>query len=45
MTHDHDEVVVVGMMEGGQQFIDYVANPNPKGSPWGLLDTLLKIMK
>jgi hypothetical protein len=35
MSHDRDKPVMLGMMEGGQQFIEYVANPNPKGSPMG----------
>jgi len=35
VSHDRDKTVVMGMMEGGQQFIDYIANPNPKGSPMG----------
>ncbi len=34
-SHDRDKSVTLGMMEGGQQFIDYVANPHPPGHPMG----------
>jgi hypothetical protein len=35
VKHDREALVVLGMMEGGQQFIEYIANPNPKGHPMG----------
>jgi hypothetical protein len=34
-SHDRDNPVTLGMMEGGQQFIDYIANPRPPGYPMG----------
>lgn len=40
--HLKDEVVVLGMMSGGQQYADFIITPGAKGAPMGLAKFILE---
>jgi hypothetical protein len=42
MTHMNDEIVVLGMMAGGQQYNDYIHRSDAKGAPMGLARFILE---
>jgi hypothetical protein len=43
VNHTNDEVMVVlGMMAGGQQYLDFVAKPGAKGAPMGFFRFIIE---
>ncbi|HEY4050119.1 MAG TPA: hypothetical protein VGM27_24925 [Acidobacteriaceae bacterium] len=41
LGHANDEMVVLGMMKGGQQYSQFIARPGHKGVPMGLASFIL----
>jgi hypothetical protein len=42
LSHMDDEVMMLGMMTGGQQYADFIVKPGAKGAPMGFARLLLE---